>query len=127
MTPAMELYTFSTGEELILTHRDRPSVWLRYGCMTIRNTICMVVYEMTGSMGYRCFMLVIDEENGLITRADTTFGAYLARPHLAKTEYTFGEVKWDGEALPWRRQSFTTELTGKNCLDLLQWLCERSY
>ena len=108
-----ELYAFPTGEDLILTRQGGTPLWLRYGSLTMRETVRMLAYELPSVGGLTCVVLVIDEENGLVTRAVTSFGAYPARPNLAKTDYTFGAVKREGQDLPWRRHCFTCELTGR--------------
>ncbi len=108
-----ELYDFPTGEDLILYRKDATPLWLRYGSLTLRETVRMVAYELPHAGGLTCVVLVIDEENDLVTRVVTSFGAYPARPNLAKTEYTFGAVKREGKDLAWRRHCFTCELTGK--------------
>ncbi len=108
-----ELYSFPTGEDLVLYGGNRSPLWLRYGSLTIRETVRMLAYELPSSGSLTCVVLVIDEDSDLVTRVVTTFGAYPARPNLAKTEYTFGAVKREGKDLAWRRHCFTCELTGK--------------
>ncbi|MBR3105694.1 MAG: hypothetical protein IKH30_00765 [Clostridia bacterium] len=108
-----ELYSFSTGEDLIRMKKGKTPDWLHYGSLTMRNTLRLIAYEEPDPLGYCCVTLVIDEDNGLVTRARTVFGGFPARPNLAKTDYTFGAVKRDGQELPWRRHCFTCDLTGK--------------
>ncbi len=108
-----ELYSFVTGEDLIRFDSARQPQWLRYGCLKMRETVRFITYVVPGKPHYECVTLVIDEENGLVTRVTTVFGEQPSRPVLATTRYEFGAVKRDGEPLPWKRHCETTELTGK--------------
>ena len=107
------LFSFLTGTDLVLYRKDDPPLWLRYGSLTMRDTVRLVAFERPGPGSLTCEVLVVDENNGLATRVTTTFGAYPARPNLARTDYTFGAVCRDDGETPWRRHCFTCELTGK--------------
>ena len=107
------LYSFVTGEDAIRIDSSQKTLWLRYGCLTIRDNVRMISFEVPGNPWYECETLILDEENGLVTRVLTTFGKLTARPSLAQTQYTFGAVKRDGQLLPWKRHCETTELSGK--------------
>lgn len=107
------LFSFVTGEDLLRIDSAQQTLWLHYGCLTMRDTIRMISYEVPGNPWYECETLILDEGNGLVTRVSTTFGKLTARPTLAQTQYTFGAVKRDGEPLSWKRHCETTELSGK--------------
>ena len=108
-----ELYTFSTGQDALRMDDQQRPLWLRYGSLTMRDTVRLIAYEEPCPGKYACVTLIVDEENDLVTRVRTVFGAYPARPQLAKTTYDFGAVRRDGKPLPWRRHCFTCELTGR--------------
>ncbi len=108
-----ELYSFVTGEDLLRTDKAQQTLWLRYLCVKMRDTVRMISYEVPNKPWYECQTLVIDEENGLVTRVSTTFGQVFGRPGMSRTSYTFGALKQAGKELPWKRHAFTTELTGK--------------
>ncbi len=108
-----ELYTFSTGEDLLRCGADGQARWLRYGSLTMNGTLRLIAYEAPDDRGYCCVTLILDEENDLVTRVRTVFGAYPARPQLARSEYDFGAVKRDGRPLPWKRHCLTCDLTGR--------------
>jgi hypothetical protein len=108
-----ELYSFVTGEDAIRVDGAQHALWLRYGCLKMRKTVRFISFEVPGKPLYECVTLVIDEENGLVTRVTTVFGGHPTRPALAQTQYEFGAVKRDGQALAEKRHCDTTELTGK--------------
>ena len=70
-----ELYTFSTGQDALRMDDQQRPLWLHYGSLTMRDTVRLIAYEEPCPGKYACVTLFVDEENDLVTRVRTVFGA----------------------------------------------------
>jgi len=83
-----------------------------YKCLKADDTTYMLRYEIGGSNPRAGHTWVIDLEQRLVTMLICRTGVNPKYPLLVYSHYDFGAIRVDGEALPFHRHSFTSDLIG---------------
>ncbi|MCL1805386.1 MAG: MoaF N-terminal domain-containing protein [Clostridiales bacterium] len=83
-----------------------------FQCLKADDTTYMLRFEISGSDPRAGVTFVIDLEQRLVTMLTCRTGLNPKFPLLVYSHYDFGAIRSDGEALPFARHGFTSDLIG---------------
>ena len=81
-----------------------------YRCLKADDDTYLFHYDVKGANPRTGHTYVIDTEQRLVTMIICKVGLNPRFPYLVSTEFDFGALRIEGEELPFKRHSFTTDL-----------------